>query len=77
MNYLQGLPIEIYGPIFVTINPLRQPMGEQGRWMFEHLIYTADRIKGQERLCDILNKRSISYAGAWTKFGFHEDGFSS
>jgi len=28
-------------------------------------------------LRSIQNKRGISYAGAWTKYGFHEDGFSS
>jgi hypothetical protein len=28
-------------------------------------------------LSNIQNRRLISYAGAWTKFGFHEDGFSS
>jgi predicted NAD/FAD-binding protein len=77
MNCLQGLSMETYGPIFVTVNPLRQPMGEQGRWTFEHPVYTGDCMDAQEKLCDIQNKRSISYAGAWTKFGFHEDGFSS
>jgi predicted NAD/FAD-binding protein len=77
MNCLQGLSIETYGPIFVTVNPLRQPMGEQGRWMYKHPVYTANCIKGQQRLSSIQNKRSISYAGAWTKFGFREDGFSS
>jgi len=25
----------------------------------------------------IQNTRGISYCGAWTKYGFHEDGFSS
>jgi hypothetical protein len=31
----------------------------------------------QEQLPRIQNRRGISYAGAWTKYGFHEDGFSS
>ena len=45
--------------------------------MFENPVHTVDCIKGQEKLRNIQNKRSISYAGAWTKFGFHEDSFSS
>jgi hypothetical protein len=28
-------------------------------------------------LPQIQNTRGISYCGAWTKYGFHEDGFSS
>jgi predicted NAD/FAD-binding protein len=77
MNCLQGLPIEKYGPIFVTINPIRKPEGEQGRWVYEHPRYTAECIKGQQRLGIIQNKRRITFAGAWTNFGFHEDGFTS
>jgi len=34
-------------------------------------------IQSQKRLPSIQNTRGISYAGAWTKYGFHEDGFSS
>jgi predicted NAD/FAD-binding protein len=77
MNCLQGLPTEKYGPIFVTINPIRKPEGEQGRWVYEHPRYTVECIKGQQRLGIIQNKRRITYAGAWTNFGFHEDGFTS
>jgi hypothetical protein len=31
----------------------------------------------QRALSSIQNIRGISYAGAWTAFGFHEDGFTS
>lgn len=34
-------------------------------------------LRALELLPRIQNKRGISYAGAWTKYGFHEDGFTS
>jgi predicted NAD/FAD-binding protein len=77
MNRLQGLSIEKYGPIFVSINPLRKPVGERGRWVYEHPRLTPASIKGQQLLGTIQNKRGITYAGAWTNLGFHEDAFTS
>ena len=77
MNALQGLSMEKYGPIFVSINPLRKPTGERGRWMYEHPRITSSSIKAQQRLCTIQNKRGITFAGAWTNYGFHEDAFTS
>ena len=43
----------------------------------EHPLYTPAAIRAQGKLHRIQNTRGISYAGAWTKYGFHEDGFSS
>jgi hypothetical protein len=40
-----------------------------------HLIIKA--IHTQALLPSIQNTRSITYAGAWTRYGFHEDGFTS
>lgn len=34
-------------------------------------------IKSQNDLPSIQGIRNISYAGAWTRYGFHEDGFTS
>ena len=34
-------------------------------------------IRAQSLLPTIQNTRGISFAGAWTKYGFHEDGFTS
>ena len=34
-------------------------------------------IRAQAELPSIQRTRGISYAGAWTKYGFHEDGFTS
>lgn len=37
----------------------------------------AQAIRAQGAMPDIQNTRGISYAGAWLKYGFHEDGFTS
>ena len=79
MNLLQHIPMEKYGPVLVTLNPLFPPDPKlvQGRWIYEHPLYTSAAIRSQKLLPQIQNTRGISYAGAWTKYGFHEDGFSS
>ena len=79
MNLLQHIPTEEYGPILVTLNPQfpPDPKQVQGTWIYEHPLYTSAAIRAQALLPRIQNARGISYAGAWTKYGFHEDGFSS
>lgn len=79
MNILQHIPADVFGDVLVTLNPLSEPDADtvQGRYKYTHPLFTADAIRAQQRLPRIQNKRGISYAGAWTKYGFHEDGFSS
>ena len=79
MNILQHIPTSVYGDVLVTLNPLHMPSAStiQGRWTYHHPLYNASSIRAQKALPLIQNTRGISYAGAWTKYGFHEDGFSS
>lgn len=79
MNLLQHIPMSKFGPILVTLNPLHAPKASltQGQWTYNHPLYNAAAIRSQNQLPRIQNTRGISYAGAWTKYGFHEDGFSS
>ncbi|KAI0882400.1 amine oxidase [Annulohypoxylon maeteangense] len=79
MNILQHIPKEGFGDVLVTLNPIQEPKPEtiQGRYSYSHPLYTPDAIRAQQALPKIQNTRGISYAGAWTKYGFHEDGFSS
>lgn len=79
MNLLQHIDEDEYGHVLVTLNPLRPPKPEltQGVWEYSHPAYDAQAIQSQELLPTIQNRRGISYCGAWTKYGFHEDGFSS
>ena len=79
MNLLQHIPMSKFGPVLVTLNPLHAPQASltQGQWTYNHPLYNSTAITSQNLLPRIQNARGISYAGAWTKYGFHEDGFSS
>lgn len=79
MNDLQHISEDEYGSVLVTLNPLKMPDPRlsKGIWEYAHPLYNADAIRSQKLLSRIQNTRGISYCGAWTKYGFHEDGFSS
>ena len=79
MNKLQHIPREPFGDVLVTLNPLQKPRRDKihGQYFYTHPLYTPSAVRAQKLLRTIQNKRGISYAGAWTKYGFHEDGFSS
>lgn len=79
MNILQHIPVETLGHVLVTLNPLHLPDPDfvQGRYTYSHPLYNSAAIRSQALLPRIQNTRNISYCGAWTKYGFHEDGFSS
>lgn len=79
VNLLQHIPEHKFGPILVTLNPLHPPKTEltHGVWEYSHPVYDAKAVRSQGLLPIIQNRRSISYCGAWSRYGFHEDGFSS
>ncbi|OSC97214.1 FAD/NAD(P)-binding domain-containing protein [Trametes coccinea BRFM310] len=79
MNELQHLPAARHGPVLVTLNPPfdPQPDLEFGRYKYDHPILSKEAIKAQDDVPSIQRTRGISYAGAWLKYGFHEDGFTS
>ncbi|KAI1169491.1 FAD/NAD(P)-binding domain-containing protein [Nemania sp. FL0916] len=79
MNVLQHIPRSAFGDVLVTLNPIHEPKAAtiQGRFSYSHPLYTTAAVQALDRLPNIQNKRGISYAGAWTRDGFHEDGFSS
>lgn len=79
LNTLQHIPRTPFGDVLVTLNPLRPPRPETVRAEFEyaHLVYTREAARAQGLLSEIQGTRGIRYAGAWTGYGFHEDGFTS
>lgn len=44
---------------------------------YHHPLYNAAAVRSQDRLHEIQGQRGIWYCGAWTNYGFHEDGFAS
>jgi len=81
MNILQSIDESIYGPVLVSLNPLYEPDPSLviGSWVYDHPQYTPETIAAQNELHTIQNLSNLAttYAGAWTKYGFHEDGFAS
>lgn len=79
MNELQHLSEAKHGPVLVTLNPPREPAAAKtvGRYPYDHPVLDAEALKSQKEMNMIQGKRGISFAGAWTRYGFHEDGFTS
>jgi hypothetical protein len=77
MNNLQG--IDANKPLFVSLNPPFAPRDELtfGKYIFEHPRYNRAAFAAQKRLGDIQGKRHTWFCGAWTGYGFHEDGIRS
>ncbi|KAF5315110.1 hypothetical protein D9619_007378 [Psilocybe cf. subviscida] len=79
MNDLQHIPESSYGPVLVTLNPPFEANEYKvfGRWKYDHPVLDSKAVLAQSEMHKIQNTRSISYAGAYLKYGFHEDGFTS
>jgi hypothetical protein len=77
MNPLQGIDED--KPLFVTLNPPFAPAPELtfGKYNFEHPQYNALAFAAQKTLGDIQGPRHTWFCGAWTGYGFHEDGLRS
>jgi len=77
MNELQG--IDKQKPLFVSLNPPFEPDPRVtfGKYICEHPQYNAAAFAAQKRLDEIQGRRHTWFCGAWTGYGFHEDGLRS
>lgn len=77
MNELQGIDHD--KPLFVSLNPPFEPDPALtfGRYLCEHPQFDATAFAAQKRLGEIQGRRHTWFCGAWTGYGFHEDGLRS
>jgi uncharacterized protein len=77
MNELQGIDKD--KPLFVSLNPPFEPDPKLtfGRYICEHPQYNAAAFAAQRMLGQIQGSRHTWFCGAWTGYGFHEDGLRS
>jgi predicted NAD/FAD-binding protein len=77
LNRLQPLPFA--EPVFVSLNPTTEPRAEHllAAFDYEHPVFDCAAIEAQQRLPQLQGRRGVWFAGAWTGYGFHEDGLKS
>lgn len=71
----------IVGPVavIVTLNPHTPPAADKvlAKFEYDHPIMDQGAIHAQRQLEQIQGIDRAWYAGAWTGYGFHEDGLKS
>ncbi len=75
LNQLQNLPIS--QPVLLTLNPFTPPRQVLQRFSYAHPVFDRAAISAQQQLPQIQGQHRAWFAGAWTGYGFHEDGLKS
>jgi len=77
INQLQPLPFK--QSVIVSLNPIDAPDPDSvlGSFDYAHPVFDNKAIAAQRKLPSIQGKQNTWFAGAWTGYGFHEDGLKS
>ena len=77
LNRLQPLPFT--SPAIVSLNPVREPAAEavHAEFDYAHPVFDRTAIGAQQRVPELQGHRQTWFCGAWTRYGFHEDGLIS
>ena len=79
INQLQPLPWQ--QPVVVSLNPTPQrqpdPRKVHARFSYAHPVFDGAAVAAQRRLPEIQGDSHLWFCGAWTGYGFHEDGLRS
>ncbi len=77
INKLQPIPFE--QSVIVSLNPA-QPIARNaimGEFDYAHPVMDLAATRAQQRLSEINGVQNTWFCGAWTRYGFHEDGLIS
>jgi predicted NAD/FAD-binding protein len=77
MNKLQNIPES--DPLFVSLNP-SEPVRDEliyDEKTFRHPVFDSAALAAQTKLKQMQGQNRSWFAGAYTRHGFHEDGFAS
>lgn len=79
INQLQPLPWK--QPVIVTLNPDPEhppaPADVIGSYEYSHPVFDAAAVQAQQQLPALQGRSHVWFCGAWTRYGFHEDGLMS
>jgi predicted NAD/FAD-binding protein len=77
LNRLQPLPVT--QPVVVSLNPQREIAAKHvvGEYEYDHPVFDLAAIRAQARVPAMQGQLNTYFAGAWTGYGFHEDGLKS
>jgi predicted NAD/FAD-binding protein len=79
INRLQPLPWR--QPVIVSLNPdpLAAPAPNRvvASYDYAHPVFDLAAIRAQQRLPELQGAGHVWFCGAWTRYGFHEDGLGS
>ena len=77
INKLQPLPFRT--PVIVSLNPVREPRRDtvMREFAYSHPVFDQAAVRAQRSLPSMQGVRNTWFAGAWTGYGFHEDGLKS
>ena len=77
LNRLQPLPFD--QPVVVSLNPV-QPIAPRhviGAYDYGHPVFDLPAIRAQAKVAQLQGLHHSWFCGAWTGYGFHEDGLKS
>jgi len=77
MNRLQG--IDARHPLFVTLNPIREPRGDlvYREFLYTHPLFDQAALRAQRDLWQLQGRRNTWFCGSYFGYGFHEDALQS